>query len=80
MKNPNLVIDVGQTFIKFVVIDNYKVIDHVVLNNKLLVKKKILNYNISKLKKIIFSNTKKILKKYNIKKLFLLRTVQLVFL
>ena len=44
MKNPNLVIDVGQTFIKFVVIDNYKVIDHVVLDNRLLVKKKILNY------------------------------------
>ena len=69
MKNPNLVIDVGQTFIKFVVIDNYKVIDHVVLDNRLLVKKKILNYNISKLKRIIFSNTKKILKKYNIKKI-----------
>ena len=37
MKNPNLVIDVGQTFIKFVVINNkYQVVDHIVLNNKLL--------------------------------------------
>ena len=41
MKNPNLVIDVGQTFIKFVVIsNNYKIIDHIIVNNNLLVKRK----------------------------------------
>ena len=42
MKNPNLVIDVGQTFIKFVVINNkYRVVDHIVLNNNLLIRKNI---------------------------------------
>lgn len=69
MKNPNLVIDIGQTFIKFVVIEKYKVIDHIILKNNLLVKKGILIYNISKLKKIIFTNIKKISKKYKIKKI-----------
>ncbi len=70
MKNPNLVIDVGQTFIKFVVIDDsFKIIDHIILNNNLLIKrKKILNYNISKLKKIIISNLIKIFNKHKIKK------------
>ena len=41
MKNPNLVIDVGQTFIKFVVIDdNFKIIDHIILNNNLLIRER----------------------------------------
>ena len=70
MKNPNLVIDVGQTFIKFVVIsNNYKIIDHIIVNNNLLVKRKFLSYNISKLKNILFLNIKKILKKHHIKKI-----------
>ena len=70
MKNPNLVIDIGQTFIKFVVIDNnYKIVDNIIINNNLLIRKKILNYNINKLKNIIILNTKKILKKHKIKKI-----------
>ena len=70
MKNPNLVIDIGQTFIKFVVINNkYQVVDHIVLNNKLLIRKKIFNYDIKKLKNILIVNIKKIIKKYKIKKI-----------
>ncbi len=70
MKNPNLVIDIGQTFIKFIVINNnYKIIDHIIINNNLLIKRRVLNYNIIKLKNIIIFNTKKILRKHSIKKI-----------
>ncbi len=70
MKNPNLVIDIGQTFIKFVVInDNYKILYHKILNNNLLIKKDYLSYNVAKLEKIVTLNLKKILKKYRIKKI-----------
>ena len=70
MKNPNLVIDIGQTFIKFVIINNkYQVVDHIVLNNNLLIRKKIFNYDIKKLKNILIVNIKKIINKYKIKKI-----------
>ena len=70
MKNSSLVIDIGQTFIKFVVINNNrKIVDHITLNNNLLIRKKILNYNISKLENIIINNIKKVFKKHKIKKI-----------
>lgn len=70
MKNPILVIDIGQTFIKFVVINQrYKVIKHIVYKNKLLIRQKILNYNLIKLKKILINNIKKIIRFYKINKI-----------
>ena len=70
MDSLNLVIDVGQTFIKFVVINKrYEVLYYKTFKNKLLIKNKILIYNVPKLKNTIILTIKKILKKYEIKKI-----------
>lgn len=70
MDSLNLVIDVGQTFIKFVVINNrYEILYYKTFKNKLLIKNKILIYNVPKLKNTIILTIKKILKKYEIKKI-----------